>query len=96
MKGKEVETMLNMFTLVGRLGSMSCDTIELKVQGLEKNANDEYPTYTLFIMVGANMLNQIKEYCHIGDLVGVKGKILDNNKLVGEKVTFLSSRKNND
>lgn len=88
--------MLNMFTLVGRLGAMSCDTIELKVQGSEKNENNEYPTYTLFIMVGANIINNMKDYCHNGDLVGVKGKILDNNKLVGEKVTFLSSAKNND
>lgn len=88
--------MLNMFTIVGRLSSMSCDTIELKVKGSEKNEKGEYPTYTLFILVGANIINNMKDYCHNGDLVGVKGKIVENNKLVGEKVTFLSSTKNND
>lgn len=83
--------MLNMFTVVGRINEIGNDTIGVSVP----NAEDKTKNNRLYIEIGVNMLNQIKEYCHIGDLIGVKGRIL-NNKLVGEKVTFLSSAKNND
>jgi hypothetical protein len=91
MKGKEVETMLNMFTIVGRINEIGNDTIGVSVPDAENKTENN----KIFIEIGVNMLNQIKEYCHISDLIGVKGRIL-NNKLVGEKVTFLSSVKNND
>ena len=83
--------MLNMFTVVGRINEIGNDTIDISVP----DADDKTENFNIHIEIGFNMLNQIKEYCHIGDLIGVKGRIL-NNKLVGEKVTFLSSVKNND
>ena len=84
--------MLNMFTIVGRINEIGNGTIGVSIPDVENKTE----SHKLFIEIGVNMANQIKEYCHIGDLVGVKGKILDNNKLVGEKVTFLSSKTNND
>ena len=83
--------MLNMFTVVGRINEIGNDTIDISVP----DADDKTENFNIHIEIGFNMFNQIKEYCHIGDLIGVKGRIL-NNKLVGEKVTFLSSVKNND
>lgn len=84
--------MLNMFTVLGRITEIGNDTISVSVP----DAENKTESHKLFIEIGVNMANQIREYYHIGDLVGIKGKILDNNKLVGEKVTFLSSRTNND
>ena len=84
--------MLNMFTILGRINEIGNDTIGISVP----DAEDKTENYNIYIEIGVNMVNQIKEYCNIGDLVGVKGKIIYNNKLVGEKVTFLSNKKNND
>lgn len=84
--------MLNMFTIVGRINEIGNDTICVSVPDAENKTENN----KLFIEIGVNMINQIKEYCHIGDLIGVKGTILDNNKLVGTKITFLSSQTNND
>lgn len=84
--------MLNMFTVLGRVNEIGNDTISISVP----DAENKTESHKLFIEIGVNMAKQIKEHCHIGDLVGVKGKILDNNKLAGEKVTALSSRTNND
>ncbi len=84
--------MLNMFTVLGRVTEIGNDTIDISVP----DADDKTENFNIHIEIGFNMAKQIKEYCHIGDLVGVKGKIIYNNILVGEKVTALSSRKNND
>lgn len=40
-----------------------------------------------------NLSDTLNEYCKVGDLVGVKGRIQSSNILVVEKVTFLSSKK---
>ena len=38
-------------------------------------------------------MERIEEYCKPGDMLGIKGKIKHPNKLVAEKISFLSSRK---
>ena len=88
--------MLNMFTVVGRLNAMLNNTVVLKVQDTTKNEDGVYTSYQIVIEITGNILDNMKEYCHIGDLVGVKGKITNGNVLVAEKVTFLSSKTNND
>lgn len=88
--------MLNSFMVLGRIASLSDDTVELKVQDSVKDENGVYQNFEIFIQVGEGIMENMKEYCKVGDLVGVKGKIVNNNKLVGEKVTFLSAKKNNE
>lgn len=47
------------------------------------------------VLVGSSILKHIKDYCNIGDTIGVKGstKNRDNGIIIeGEKLTFLSSQ----
>ena len=105
--------MNNMTYLIGRLvrnpeikeledGKKVCN-VSIAVQRSYKNAEGVYDTdfvdCTLWNSVAENTL----EYCHSGDLIGVKGRIetsfyeKDGEKrkstnIVAEKITFLSSK----
>ncbi len=105
--------MLNQVVLVGRLvdnpttkeleeGKVVCN-ITLAVQRSYKNINGEYETDFITCVLWNSMAQNTCEYCHKGDVVGVKGrlqtrKIDDKNVLevVAEKVTFLSSNNNKE
>lgn len=107
--------MLNQIVLVGRLvrdpevkkakNGTTYSHITLAVPRSYKNVNGEYETdfidCTLWHLMAANT----KEYCHKGDIVGVKGRIesrvyeKDDEKkylteVIAEKITFLSSNSN--
>jgi len=91
--------MLNMFTLVGRIKNIDKDfnTIEMIIPRSYKNENGEYENDFINIIVGKNIINNVMEYCEVGDLIGVKGKIEKEEnaylvKLIAEKVTFLSTK----
>ena len=96
--------MLNNIILVGRLVN------EVKVEGEErkkysitlavnrsfKNIDGEYETDFVPVTLWGPIGENTKEYCHKGDVVGIKGRIQcqDNNvEIIAEKVTFLSSKK---
>jgi single-strand DNA-binding protein len=65
----------------------------------------EYMKLIIKCVLWDGVASNTKEYCHKGDVVGVKGRIetssytdKDNNKrysteVIAEKVTFLSSKK---
>ena len=60
-----------------------------------KNENGEYENDMVKVTLEGTINDNTREYCHKGDIVGVKGRIRvdeDGMKIVGEKVTFLSSR----
>ena len=90
--------MLNNCTLVGRMVNL-----EIKENNGEKmgimylsTPKDKENIIVVEIVLYENMMNNVKEYCDKGDLVGIKGKVdlLDNKTIiVAEKITFLSSRK---
>lgn len=107
--------MLNNVVLVGRL---TADP-EIKEIGEEgkvvnfsvavprnyKNSDGEYETDFINCNVWNKIAENMHEYCHKGDIIGVKGNIQsssyedkDSNKrykleVRAEKVTFLSSKK---
>ena len=107
--------MLNQVVLVGRLvrepeiqkteNDKSILRITLAVPRSFKNVKGEYDTdfidCTLWDMVAKNTT----DYCHKGDIIGVKGRIETNmvekedktrkyyQHVVAEKVTFLTSKK---
>lgn len=107
--------MLNNVVLVGRLVADP----ELKEVGKEgkvvnftvavsrsyKNADGEYDTDFIQCNVWNQIAENMSEYCHKGDLIGVKGQLQsssyedkDGNKRYKtdvrvDKVTFLSSKK---
>ena len=109
--------MLNQVVLVGRLvktpelrvtdNGKKTSTITLAVPRNYKNINGEYDTDFLDCTLWTNVAENTSEYCHTGDMVGVKGRIQtrviqneDGSKkkkteIVAEKVTFLSQSPSN-
>ena len=91
--------MLNNCALVGRMKELEIkenngEKIGIMYLSVRKN---EEENVVLEIVVYENMLNNVKEYCDKGDLVGIKGRVdlLDNKTaIIAEKITFLSTRKN--
>lgn len=79
--------MLNQAIVVGRFVRYETDGIVLKVQ-----AKETYEDWYLPVKLSHSILTNVKAYCTIGDVVGVKGHLEHNNVLVGEKITFLSSK----
>ena len=64
-----------------------------------KNMNGEYETDFIPVTLWQGIAEQTTNYCKKGDLVGVKGRLQVREgkvEVVAEKVTFLSSRKENE
>lgn len=81
--------------------------ITLAVARGYKNQDGEYDTDFLDCILWTGIAENTAEYCNSGDLIGIKGRLqtrlIDNDdgtkfkkvEVVAEKVTFLSSAKNN-
>ena len=98
--------MLNQTVLVGRLVSdpeineteneRKVCNVTLAVPRSFKNENGEYDTDFIPVILCESISKNTCEYVKKGDLVGIKGRLQsEDNKLVlvAEKVTFLSSKK---
>ena len=107
--------MLNQTVLVGRLvrdpelyeteSGSKVTNITLAVPRSYKNSNGEYDTDYINCVLWKGIAESASEYCHKGDLLGIKGRIqtrtidLDDEtrknitEVVAEKVTYLSSKK---
>lgn len=104
--------MLNQVVLVGRLtkepevnkteGNKHYSHVTLAVPRSFKNINGEYDTDFIDCVLWDGVAKSTSEYCHKGDIVGVKGRIqsevkeLDGTKkyymnIIAERVTFLSN-----
>ncbi len=105
--------MLNQLVVVGRLvknpelrktdSGRNVTNITLAVPRSYKNSNGEYDTDYIDCVLWSNVAETTTEYCHKGDLLGVKGRIQTRmieteeekqrhvTEIVGERVTFLSS-----
>ncbi len=98
--------MMNQIVLVGRLATEVKEnegenyySITLAVSRTFKNAEGIYETDMVPITLWKGIGENTKEYCHKGDVIGVKGRIEtkdDKIIIVAEKVTFLSSKKVDD
>lgn len=107
--------MLNQIVVIGRLvrdpelrkteNGRNVTNITLAVPRSYKNVNGEYDTDYVDCVLWSGVAESTTEYCHKGDLVGVKGRIqtrtfeIDDQRrytseVVAEKVTFLSGKKN--
>lgn len=102
---------MNQVVIVGRIvnelvleknyeGRKYC-SMTLAVPRSFKNSDGVYDTDFIKITVFGNMANTTVEYCKVGDLVGVKGRLACLNSkngmsLITEKVTFLSCRKEDE
>ena len=106
--------MLNQFVGVGRLvaepsakemeDGKKVSNITIAVPRSYKNENGEYDTDFVDVVLWNGIAENTAEYCHKGDIIGVKGRIQtstyeteDGEKkkatnIVAERVTFLSSK----
>lgn len=102
--------MLNQTIMVGRLVSdpeiketengRKVGNITLAVSRSYKNEQGIYDTDFIPCIIWNGIAETTSQYCHKGDLVGVKGRLqcLNGNELqvVAEKVTFLSTKSNKE
>ena len=110
--------MLNQVVLVGRLTSdvevtttedgRKVSNLTLAVQRTFKNSDGIYEADFIKCTLWNAVAASTSEYCHKGDIVGIKGRLQvtnyedkDGNKktsteVIAEKVTFLSSKKEDD
>ena len=91
--------MLNFYTVVGRITEIKEKSIIIAVPRSYKNTDGIYETDFFEIMLFENAMNNTKEYCKKGDLMGIKGHLQTdekgNIKIIAEKVTLLSSKEEN-
>ena len=107
--------MLNNVILVGRLTTdleiieiepgKRVTTVILAVNRNFKNSEGIYETDFIRCILWNNIASNTTEYCHVGDVIGVKGRLQsskyqDENKkthfivdVIAERVTFLSTNK---
>ena len=99
--------MLNQIVVVGRLVSdleinetengRKVTNITLAVPRSYKNSDGIYDTDFIPCTIWNEMAENAAEFCKKGDIIGIKGRLqrLEGNELqvVAEKVTFLSSKK---
>lgn len=106
--------MLNQTVIVGRLvrdpelyeteNGNKVTNITLAVPRSYKNSEGEYDTDFISCVLWKGIAENAVEYCHKGDLLGVKGRIQSRSieidedtkkqivEVVAEKVTYLSSK----
>lgn len=105
--------MLNQIILVGRLtkevqvnnsdSGKKVAKITLAIPRSFKNMDGIYDTDFIDCILWDNTATNTAEYCHKGDILGIKGRVQsriieeDNNKkylleIIAEKVTFLTSK----
>lgn len=94
---------MNNFMLVGRLVSKpileeNSTTIILAVNRSFKNVDGVYETDFISINLLSSIAENTCEYCKKGDVIGVKGRIAGKDgkmSLIADRITFLSSKKEN-
>ena len=88
-------------------GEKKISNIVVAVPRSYKKSNGEYDTDFIDVELWDGVARSTADYCKKGDIIGVKGRIkvenYDNNgttvkatKIVAEKITFLSSKKDNE
>ena len=99
--------MLNQIILVGRLTKevemkeeqgKNYAIITLAIPRSFKNNEGNYDTDFIPVLLYKEVATNVKEYCHKGDILGIKGRISNENNLIviGERVTFLTSNHKQD
>lgn len=101
--------MLNQVMLVGRIITLEKEenqeikkaNIKIAVNRKYKNADGIYDTDFIKVIIWDTIATNVSEYCKKGDLIGIRGRLrqgVENEdlELVAEKVTFLSTKKEND
>ena len=93
--------MINQIILTGRIKEIKEENenviVTLSVNNSFKNMYGEYEENLIDCKLYKGIAETTKEYCKIGDVIGVKGRLqkLENDKeltAIAEKISFLSSK----
>ena len=86
---------MNNVILVGRIISFEGDEVIISVTRNYKNEDGIYMSDSIPVRLSANIGEKMKEFCKIGDVIGVKGRLENRGEVVvmAEKTTFVSPKK---
>lgn len=86
---------MNNVVVVGRITRFKGNEVTITVNRNYKNEDGIYMSDSIPVCLGINMTDQMAQYCRIGDVIGVKGRLENRDGVVvlAEKVSFLSSKK---
>lgn len=93
--------MTNQCVLLGTIKAIGTNGVDLTVTRTNKNEEGIYETDNIGVFFTGDMMNNIRTYCHEGDIISVKGSLREDSiahtvKVIAEKVCFLSSRNDED
>lgn len=86
---------MNNVILVGRITSFEGNEVTISVTRNYKNEDGIYMSDSIPVWLSANIGEKMKEFCRIGDVIGVKGRLENRGKVVvmADKVSFISAKK---
>ena len=86
---------MNNVILVGRITSFEGNEVTVSITRNYKNEDGIYMSDSIPVRLSANIGEKMKEFCKIGDVIGVKGRIENRGEVVvmAEKTTFVSPKK---
>ena len=86
---------MNNVILVGRITSFEGNGVTISITRNYKNEDGIYMSDSIPVRLSANIGEKMKEFCKIGDVIGVKGRIENRGEVVvmAEKTTFVSPKK---
>ncbi len=91
--------MMNQVIMVGRIVKIESEErtfVTMAVTRQFKNSDGEYETDFVPVMLLGTVSETTLEYCKKGDIIGIRGRVqMEEGKivLVADRVTFLSSKK---
>ena len=89
-------------------GGKKLASVVIAVPRMYKNSSGLYDTDYIRVTLWNGIALNTQEYCRCGDLIGIKGRIQVNNyvdaegknhsllEIIAEKISFLSSKKDDD
>ena len=86
---------MNNVILVGRITSFEGNEVTVSITRNYKNEDGIYMSDSIPVRLSANIGEKMKEFCRIGDVIGVKGRLENRGGVVvmADKVSFISSKK---
>ena len=86
---------MNNVILVGRITSFEGNEVTISVNRNYKNEDGIYMSDSIPVWLSANIGEKMQEFCRIGDVIGVKGRLENRGDVVvmAEKTTFVSPKK---
>lgn len=86
---------MNNVILVGRITSFEGNEVTISVTRNYKNEDGIYMSDSIPVRLSANIGEKMQEFCKIGDVIGVKGRLETRGSVVviADKVSFISAKK---